>query len=91
MWEHRLALKRLREEGRTEVDEQAIFAAIEAMRGIAERASAESKVARRQRERRRRLDSLAERRPVAAAAEPAPLIEPLPADQRLFKNVEEWT
>ena len=44
LWEHRLALKRLREEGRAEVDEEAIFTAIDAMRGIAERASVESKV-----------------------------------------------
>jgi putative transposase len=92
LWEHRLAMKRLREEGRAEIDEEAIFAAIDAMRGIAERASAESKTARRQRERRLRLDGVvAERRSVASAVEPAPPIEPLPADQRLFKNVEEWT
>lgn len=92
LWEHRLALKRLREEGRAEIDEEAIFAAIDAMRSIAERASVESKVARRQRERRLRLDGVvAERRPVATLPEPAPQIEPLPADQRLFKNVEEWT
>ncbi len=92
LWEHRLALKRLREEGRAEIDEEAIFAAIDAMRGIAERASAESKTARRQRERRLRLDGVVrERRPVASAVEPAAPIEPLPTDQRLFKNVEEWT
>lgn len=92
LWEHRLALKRLREEGRAEVDEEAIFTAIDAMRGIAERASVESKVARRQRERRLRLDGVAaERGPIATPLEPAPQIDPLPADQRLFKNVEEWT
>ena len=92
LWEHRLALTRLREEGRAEIDEEAIFAAIGAMRGIAERASVASKVARRQREQHLRLDGLAaERRPVGALPEPAPRIEPLPADQRLFKNVEEWT
>jgi putative transposase len=92
LWEHRLALKRLRDEGRAEIDEDSIFAAIEAMRGIAKRASAETKTARRQRERRRRLDTVVtERRPAASAIEPVPTIEPLPADQRLFKNVEEWT
>jgi putative transposase len=90
LWEHRLTLKRLREEGRAEVDEEAIFAAIDAMRGIAERASAESKVARRQRERRLRLDRVTAKRPAAVTTQPTPLIEPLPADQRLFKNVEEW-
>lgn len=92
LWEHRLALTRLRDEGRAEINEDAIFTAIDAMRGIAERASAETKTARRQRERRLRLDGVVtERRPAASAVESAPTIEPLPADQRLFKNVEEWT
>ncbi|MBR1087850.1 transposase [Bradyrhizobium manausense] len=92
LWEHRLALTRLRDEGRAEINEDAIFTAIDAMRGIAQRASAETKTARRQRERRLRLDGVVtERRPAAIAAESAPTIEPLPADQRLFKNVEEWT
>jgi putative transposase len=92
LWEHRLALKRLRDEGRAEINEDAIFTAIDAMRGIAERASADTKTKRRQRERRRCLDAVAtERRPVASAVEPARTIGPLPADQRLFKNVEEWT
>ena len=36
LWEHRLALKRLREEGRSHVDEAAIFRTIEAMRAIAD-------------------------------------------------------
>lgn len=55
LWEHQLALKRLREEGRAHVDEAAIFRAVENMRTIASEASRESKVARRQRERRLRL------------------------------------
>src|SRR5260370_39184387 len=92
LWEQRLALKRLRQEGRTEVDEEAIFAAIDAMRGIAEHASAESKKARRQRERRPRLDVVAaQRRPVAPAAEPAPPLETRPAGKRWFTNVGEGT
>ncbi len=55
LWEHRLALKRLREDGRTMVDEAAIFRAIEAMRTIADDAVLASKAARRQRERRLRV------------------------------------
>ncbi|WP_170644021.1 Mu transposase C-terminal domain-containing protein, partial [Acinetobacter baumannii] len=43
LWEHRLALTRLRDEGRAEINEDAIFTAIDAMRGIAQRASAETK------------------------------------------------
>lgn len=92
LWEHRLALKRLREEGRAEVDEDAIFATIDVMRGIADRASAATKTARRQQERRRRLDAVAtERQPIGTATEQAAPVGPLPPDQRLFKNVEEWT
>lgn len=90
LWEHRLALKRLREEGRAAVDEAAIFEAIEAMRGIADRASAASKLARRQRERRPSQQApiqTVEPRPPAPTAR----LEPLPDDQRVFTNVEEWS
>jgi len=55
LWEHRLALKRLREEGRASVDESAIFRTIETMRSITDEAVIASKAARRQRERRLRL------------------------------------
>lgn len=55
LWEHRLALKRLRDEGRVQVDEAAIFQMIEAMRAIADDAVRASKAARRQRERRLRV------------------------------------
>ena len=55
LWEHRLALKRLREEGRAQVDEPAIFRTIETMRVIAEGAVTASKAARRQQARRLRL------------------------------------
>ena len=55
LWEHRLALKRLREEGRTLIDEAAIFSAVDAMRAIANDAVRTSKRARRQRERRFRV------------------------------------
>ncbi|MGD9884895.1 MAG: Mu transposase C-terminal domain-containing protein [Geminicoccaceae bacterium] len=55
LWEHRLALKRLREDGRALVDEAAIFRTIEAMRAIADDAVRASKTARRQCERRLRV------------------------------------
>jgi putative transposase len=55
LWEHRLAIRKLREEGRAHVDENAIFQAIEAMRRIAEEAVHSTKAARRQHERRMRL------------------------------------
>ena len=55
LWEHRLAIKRLREEGRMHVDEAAIFQAVEVMRTIADEAVMASKAVRRQRERRLRV------------------------------------
>lgn len=61
LWEHRLALKRLRDDGRSLVDETAIFRTIETMRAIADDAVLASKTARRQRERRRRIEPAEER------------------------------
>lgn len=55
LWEQRLALKRLREEGRAHVDESAIFRTIETMRRIADEAVTATKTIRRQQERRLRL------------------------------------
>jgi putative transposase len=93
LWEHRLALKRLREDGRLLVDEAAIFRTIEAMRSITDAAVIASKAARRQRERRLhapvRLNDapstiLVERaEPPASGAVPAP-------HERMF-TVEKWS
>jgi putative transposase len=95
LWEHRLALKRLREAGRAAINEEAIFAAIEAMRGIAQHAVVETKTMRRQRERRLRLGCKVDQVKTAPQAadvksEPA-AFEPLPSHERLFTNVEEWS
>ena len=92
LWEHRLALTRLRDEGRTDVDEDAIFGAIERMRGIAAQAIVETKTMRRQRERRLQAAKAVALKPTAAKpAKPNPsAFEPLPENERLFTNVEEW-
>ena len=92
LWEHRLALKRLRDEDRTEVDEDAIFGAIERMRGIAAQAISETKTMRRQRERRLQAAKAVTLKPAAEKpATPDPsAFEPLPENERLFTNVEEW-
>ncbi len=55
LWEQRMALKRLREEGRSHVDESAIFRTIETLRKIADDAVRATKTIRRQQERRLRL------------------------------------
>ncbi len=47
LWEHRLATKRLHEEGRRTVDEHAIFAAVEEQRRVLAEAYGRSKAARR--------------------------------------------
>ena len=47
LWEHRLASKRLHEEGRKTVDEHAVFAAIDEQRRVLAEAYDRSKAARR--------------------------------------------
>ena len=92
LWEHRLALKRLRDDGRAEVDEEAIFTAIEAMRGIVARAVVETKTMCRHRERRLQATEVAAQRhePTVKTNTEIPAFEPLPETERLFANVEEW-
>ena len=89
LWEHRLALKRLREDGKVQVDEEAIFRTIETMRGIADQASAATKTARRQRARQTRNEATSAM-PASGVGSVAKL-KPLSADRRVFANVEEWT
>ena len=93
LWEHRLALKRLREAGRATVDENAIFRAVEEMRAITEEAVRTSKMARRRHERRLHvIDGGAVRTSADSAVDD--LEEEPPGDssspyERLYP-VEEW-
>lgn len=93
LWEHRLALKRLREDGRSLVDEEAIFRTIEAMRAIADGAVRASKAARRQRERRLRVVAGGRRDLLPVEPDEADrfrqIAEDLPPHERMFP-VEEW-
>ncbi len=54
VWEQKAAVARLRELGRAEVDENALFGMVEQMRQIADTAAATTRKARRERERRSR-------------------------------------
>ena len=89
LWEHRHAVQTLRQQGRRQMDEGALFDAIEQMRAITETAAAKSKAARRQHERHRQ--ARAARPPVIppavvpdhAAPQPAPLVRP-------FEDIELW-
>lgn len=94
LWEHRLALKRLREEGRSHVDEAAIFQAIETMRRIADEAVRTTKAMRRHKERRLRLVQAQENPsgnvPISAAVTTIPSpSDGLQPHERMFP-VEEW-
>lgn len=94
LWEHRLALKRLREERHAHIDEAAIFRTIDAMREIVDQATTTSKVARRQRERRFRL-ILGGRVDAAPAPEYEPPVTvkegPVRQPHEDMLPVEEWT
>jgi putative transposase len=98
LWEQRLARKKLREEGRSFVDEGAIFRSIEEMRKIAEEAVAAKKTARRHRERLRIIEGGRKSSDPAPATLPAALAaipeqdekEKLLPWQRMLP-VEEWT
>ena len=90
----RLALKRLREDGRGNVDEAAIFRTIENMREIANGAVRASKVARRQRERRLRIIEKGQLKAVAHSAAPieetvVPAIDGRQPHERMLP-FEEW-
>jgi putative transposase len=94
--EHRLALKRLREEGRAHVDEAAIFRAIEEMRVITEAAVNTSKTARRRHERHLRLlqGGKADNAPADQPSAPPLSVVPDPeviCDPTHLLPVEEWS
>ena len=85
LWEHRQAMARLKEQGRTTYDEHAIFRTITAMRGLAETARHQTQATRRMQARRARLPSA-----------PAPHVAPPPAvDDASVPiqpfEVEEWS
>lgn len=87
VWEQQAAVARLREQGRAEVDEQAVFTMVERMRQITEDAAASTRTARRDRERRAAT-------PIRPAV--APPRSPPPADDdggtvaKPFEVIEQW-
>ncbi|MGC2030303.1 MAG: Mu transposase C-terminal domain-containing protein [Steroidobacteraceae bacterium] len=98
LWEQRLALKRLREDGQTQLDESAIFRTVDAMRTITDEAVVASKAARRRRERRLRLiqGGRSDPAPGVAAAADATLDDVNDEQSKLqpwerMLPVEEWT
>jgi putative transposase len=84
-WEQAAAVARLRELGRADVDEAALFAMVEQMRQITDAAAASTRKARRDRERRAATPAHAE--PVAAIP---PERDGAEAEARPFEVIEQW-
>jgi putative transposase len=82
LWEHRLALRRLREKNRAKVDETSLFAAVDEMRAIEREAARLTRHARRNRTRRPvppPVEALSASHPDRGGDPPRP-----------FDDVEEW-
>lgn len=89
LWEHRHAVQMLRQQGRSQIDEGALFDAIEQMHTITATAAATSKAARRQHERRRHAS--ATRPPAPPSAGVPDHAAPQPAQlARPFEDIEVW-
>ncbi len=87
VWEQKAAVHRLRDLGRAEVDENALFAMVEQMRQITDAAAATTRKARRDRERR----SSTSARPGPSAAAPLPPAQAAyGAEAEPFEVIEQW-
>ena len=92
VWEHRAAVERLRERGRRQVDEDALFRMVEQMRSITETASATSRKTRRDAARRADNDTATSRSRIGGIAEqhvpPDDTAAAAPATP--FDVIEQW-
>jgi putative transposase len=87
VWEQQAAVARLRELGRAEVNENALFAMVEQMRQVTDAAAATTRKARRDRERRSATPS----RPRPAAAVPLPPAQAASGvEAKPFEVIEQW-
>ncbi|MDH2394157.1 Mu transposase C-terminal domain-containing protein [Streptomyces sp. HNM0663] len=86
-WENKAAVARLRELGRAEVDENALFAMVTQMRQITDTAAASTRKARRDRQRRTETPP----RPVVPPPCPTPsAAQDEEATARPFEVIEQW-
>lgn len=87
LWEHRRALEIMRQSGRDQIDEEAVFRAVSQMRAIVEQAANKSKSARRAKARQSQL-------PAPKKPTNLPLPEVKQADETTeatpFTEIEEW-
>lgn len=87
VWEHSAAVARLREQGRAEIDENALFSMVEQMREITDTATATSRKARRT---TARHTTVRARRPAAPQPPPAPPVAAAPTPVAPFEVIEQW-
>jgi putative transposase len=87
VWEQQAAVVRLRERGRAEADENALFAMVAQMREITETAAATTRKARRDRQRRSAVTQ-----PAPAAAVPTPPVLEVSghSEAKPFEVIEQW-
>ena len=85
VWEQRAAIARLREQGRAEVDEQALFAMVAQMREITDTAAATIRKARRDRERRTATPAVSPSMPL-----PPQVLAAEAALAKPFEVIEQW-
>jgi putative transposase len=85
-WEQKAAVARLRELGRADVDETALFAMVEQMRQVTDTAAATTRKARRDRERRAAVPA----RPGPPPAALPPGQDAAEAEARPFEVIEQW-
>lgn len=94
LWELRAVRRRLEQEGRAHVDEEAIFEAYDEMRRIEEASKGKTAALARERRRRHRRAARDARRARAAPEAPAPAEEPVepeaPPEIRPFDEVERF-
>ncbi len=89
-WEHRAALSRLRELGKTQVDEAAIFGAITQMRTITDTATKETRAARRNKNRRSHLGEAGSQSVPVVPLPPSDTNQRTAANAKPFDDIEEW-
>ncbi|MQA64059.1 MAG: DDE-type integrase/transposase/recombinase [Actinophytocola sp.] len=86
VWEQQAAVARLREQGRAEVDENALFAMVERMREITDTAAATTRKARRDHQRR----SATPARQPSTAPLPPPKVRSNDVVATPFEVIEQW-
>ena len=95
LWEHRLARRRLRAKHRGEIDEAALFAAVEEMRAAERDAARLTRSARRDRTRRTRAPDLPAAPPSAEPAKPVTELAAVADDEDTelpcpFDDIAQW-